>query len=342
MSDASGDEPSHEDGARGRAAGSGERFVDVGEGIRLCYEEFGSREDQSLLLVMGLGTQMIGWHEDFCSELAGRGFHVVRFDNRDNGLSTHLDAIRVPKLWRLLARRFEPGQYDLGALADDAAGLIEALELAPVHVVGASMGGMVAQTLTARRPDLVASLTSMMSNTGHPLKGMPAWSAYRLFLKAAPSEREAYADQIVSLYELVGSRPPLQDLAGVRDRVLRGFDRDHDPRGVGRQLGAVLKSGNRSAELRTIERPTLVIHGRADKLVLPSGGRETARVIPGAELVEIERMGHDLPRGAWPRILDAIASHAGRAAERPRPSPSRSERRGTSTRDRAPAASPSR
>nr|MBA2240459.1 alpha/beta hydrolase [Solirubrobacterales bacterium] len=290
-----------------------EQFCDVGDDISLCYEEFGSREDTTVLLVMGLGTQMIGWHEDFCAELAGRGFHVVRFDNRDNGRSTHLHSVAVPPLWRLVTRRFEPGQYDIGAMAGDAAGLVEALELGPVHVVGASMGGMIAQTLAARRPELVSSLTSIMSNTGHPIKGMPAWSAYRLFLKASPREREAFADQIVALYELVGSRPPLQDLAGVRERALRGFDRDHDPRGVGRQLGAILKSGDRSGELRTIDRPTLVIHGTADKLVLPSGGRETARVIPDAELIEIDDMGHDLPRAAWTQILDAIGGHARRA-----------------------------
>ncbi|UJA20777.1 alpha/beta hydrolase [Thermoleophilia bacterium SCSIO 60948] len=291
-----------------------EKFCDTGEGITLCYEEFGSREDPTALLVMGLGTQMIGWHEDFCAELVDRGFHVVRFDNRDNGLSTHLD-FKPPSLVQLGTRRFGPEQYGVEDMSDDAARLVERLELGPVHVIGASMGGMIAQSLTARRPDLISSLTSIMSNSGHFWKGMPALSAYRLFLKAAPSEREAFADQIVSLYELVGSQGPLQDLDGVRLRAQRGFDRNHDPRGVGRQLGAILKSGNRSQQLRSISRPTTVIHGTVDKLVLPSGGTETARLIPGSELIRIENMGHDLPRGAWDRICDAIATNARRGAE---------------------------
>ena len=290
-----------------------EQFCDIGEGITLCYEEFGSREDPTALLVMGLGTQMIGWHEDFCAELVGRGFHVVRFDNRDNGLSTHLD-FSPPGLSQLMLRRFGPEQYGIEDMADDAARLIERLELGPVHAIGASMGGMIAQSLTARHPELVSSLTSIMSNSGHFWKGMPALGAFPLFLKASPSEREAFADQIVALYDLVGSRPPLQDLDGVRLRAQRGFDRSHDPRGVGRQLGAIMKSGNRSAQLRSIRRPTTVIHGTADKLVMPSGGTETARLIPGAELIRIEHMGHDLPRGAWERICDAIATSARRGA----------------------------
>jgi pimeloyl-ACP methyl ester carboxylesterase len=290
-----------------------ERFCDVGRGITLCYETFGDPADPPVLLIMGLGTQMLGWHEDFCAELAARGFLTVRFDNRDTGRSTHLADRRPPTRGQLLRRRFGPGQYRLADMADDASGLLRELELAPAHVVGASMGGMIAQTLAAHHPELVRTLVSIMSTTGSRLHGQPTWRMYRSFLRRAPRGREAYIEYMTRLFSVIGSSGPLQDLDQVRELIARGYDRDHDPAGPGRQLAAILASGNRTADLRRIAAPTLVIHGAADPLISLSGGRATARAIPDAELMVIDEMGHDLPRPAWPRLIDAIASHARQA-----------------------------
>ena len=294
--------------------GSGERFADVGRGIRLCYETFGEPGDPPLLLVMGLGMQMIGWDDEFCGRLAGRGFHVVRFDNRDAGRSTQVKG-RQPTLAQLVHRRFGSEQYRLSDMAGDAAGLLDALELAPAHVVGVSMGGMIAQTLAAEHPDKVRSLVSIMSTTGHRLQGQPAFGVYRHILGQAPRDRDGYVEYIVRVFRAIASPGFPTDEERVRVRAGRAFDRaGGDSRGTGRQLAAILASGDRTAQLRTIRAPALVVHGDKDKMVSPSGGKATARAIPGARSVTIAGMGHDLPRGAWPRIIDLIAEHA-RAAE---------------------------
>ena len=293
--------------------GSGERFADVGRGIRLCYETFGEPGDPPLLLVMGLGMQMIGWDDDFCAQLAARGFHVVRFDNRDAGLSTHVSG-RQPTAAQLVHRRFGPEQYRLSDMAQDAAGLLEALELAPAHVVGVSMGGMIAQTIAAEHPDAVRSLTSIMSTTGHRFQGQPALGIYRHLLTRAPREREAYVEHVARVFDAIASPGFPRDEPRMRERAARAFDRNPDPRGTGRQLAAILASGDRTAQLRTIRAPTLVVHGDKDRMVSPSGGKATARAIPGARSVTIAGMGHDLPRAAWPQIIELIAEHA-RAAE---------------------------
>jgi pimeloyl-ACP methyl ester carboxylesterase len=253
-----------------------EELTDVGRGITICHEDFGDPSDPPMLLVMGLGMQMVGWHDDFCRELSGRGFRVVRFDNRDTGHSTH-SRFRPPTLRQLVARRFPPEQYGLEDMADDTAGLIEALELGPVHLVGASMGGMISQTLAARRPELVRSFTSLMSNTGSRLTGQPAFSLLRFLLKRAPSERDAFIEHSVLLFRAIGSEGSDDD--EIREIAARSFDRGTDPAGTGRQLGAILWSGNRAKLLRRIQAPTLVIHGTKDRLVRPSGGRATARLI---------------------------------------------------------------
>lgn len=286
-----------------------EQLCDVGRGISLCYESFGDPADPPLLLVMGLGMQMVGWHEDFCGQLAGRGFRVVRFDNRDVGRSTHVGA-RPPSPGQLLSRRFAPDQYTLTDMAADAAGLVRELDMAPAHVVGVSMGGMIAQTLAAQEPKLVRSLASIMSTTGNRWKGQPAFGLYRFLLRQAPREREAYIAHMTHVFEAIGSTGLPQDLDRVREMAARSHDRDHDPAGTGRQLAAILASGDRTAELRRIVAPTLVVHGSVDRLVRPSGGRATARAIPGAKLMVIERMGHDLPSAAFPQLIDAIAEHA--------------------------------
>ena len=292
----------------------GEELTDVGQGITLCHESFGSRSDPPALLVMGLGTQMIAWHDDFCERLARRGFHVTRFDNRDVGRSTHVSG-PVPGLRQLITRRIPDDAYSLEDMADDAARLIEALDLGPAHLVGASMGGMIGQVLAARRPDTVRSLVSIMSNTGSRWAGQPALGAYRYLLGEAPSEREAFVDHAVRLFRAVGSRGLPRDEDRLREMAARSFDRGHSPEGTGRQLGAATKTGDRTRMLRKIQVPTTVIHGTEDRLVRPSGGRATAKAIPDARLVEIEGMGHDLPEAAWDEILDAIEANAARAGD---------------------------
>ncbi len=290
----------------------GEEFTDVGRGITICHESFGDRANPTALLIMGLGTQMLAWREDFCEALASRGFYVVRFDNRDVGLSTHVEG-RPPTLRQLITRRLPEDAYSLEDMADDTARLVETLGLGPVHAVGASMGGMIGQVLAARHADRVASLVSIMSNTGSRWTGQPALGAYRYFLAKAPEDRDAFVEHVMRLFRVVGSREDMFDEDYVRDVTARSFDRDHDSVGVGRQLGAVLKTGNRDAMLRAISAPTLVVHGSEDRLVRPSGGRATAKAVPGGRLLEVDGMGHDLPRGAWPQIIDAIAENAARA-----------------------------
>ena len=285
-----------------------ERLCDVGGEITLCYETFGDPGDPAAILIMGLGAQMVTWQEDFCEELAGRGLYVVRFDNRDIGRSTHLQG-PPPSLAQLL-RYSVPARYTLADMAQDTIGLMDALEIDRAHVIGASMGGMIAQTLAARHPARVRSLVSMMSSTGGRWVGRPALSSYPIFLRKAPREREAFIAHATRLFARIGSRGIPQDVEGTRRIAALSFDRERDRTGAGRQLAAIVASGDRTAELRHIAAPTLVIHGSVDPLISPSGGRATARAIPGAELRTIEGMGHDLPRVLWPRLIDAFAAHA--------------------------------
>jgi pimeloyl-ACP methyl ester carboxylesterase len=291
-----------------------EQFADVDGAIRLCYETMGSESDPPMLLIMGLGMQMIGWPDDFCAQLAGHGFYVVRFDNRDIGRSTRIHG-RPPTPAQLLRRKIDPVLYDLGDMADDAAGLLSKLGLAPAHVVGASMGGMIAQTLSARHPEAVRSLVSIMSMTGGRWSGQPAFRIYPYLLRNAPTEREAYVEHMSRMFGTIGSTGLPQDTERVRDMTARSYDRGHDPAASGRQLGAIIASGDRTSEIRSIATPTLVIHGSNDPMVSPSGGKATAKAIPGARLMIVEGMGHDLPEAAWPQLVPAIADHA-HAADR--------------------------
>jgi pimeloyl-ACP methyl ester carboxylesterase len=286
-----------------------EELTDVGRGITICHESFGDPADPPLLLVMGLGMQMVAWPEAFCRELAGHGFHVTRFDNRDAGRSTHMD-IASPTLRELATRRFRPEQYTLEDMAEDTAGLIAALALGPVHLVGVSQGGMISQTLATRRPELVRSLASIMSNTGSRITGQPTPKVLRSFLKPPPREREAMIEHWTKFFALIGSEgADPGEVRAIADVAL-ARTANPDPRGTERQLGAQLKSGNRTKQLRRIKAPTVVIHGAIDPLIRPSGGRATAKAIPGAKLITIDRMGHDLPTFAWPRIIDAIVANA--------------------------------
>jgi pimeloyl-ACP methyl ester carboxylesterase len=292
-----------------------EEFCDVGGGVTLCYETFGDSDDAPILLIMGLATQMIAWHEDFCDQLAERGFYVVRFDNRDIGRSTHFD-FRPPSVKQMITRRLRPEQYSLSDMAEDTANLLGQLEISPAHVVGASMGGMIGQMLAAEHPEAVRSLTSLMSTTGSRWHGQPALSVYRYLLRPPPRDREGYIERSAQVFGLVGSTGFDRDEQYIRERAGRSYDRGYDVRAGGRQLGAIIASGDRTEILRRIKAPTLVIHGTVDKMIRPSGGRATAKAIPDARLMMIEGMGHDLPRGVWPRLIDAISEHA-RAATRP-------------------------
>jgi pimeloyl-ACP methyl ester carboxylesterase len=290
-----------------------ERFADVGRGITLCYETFGDASDPPLLLIQGLGMQLIGWPEEFCRQFVEHGFHVIRFDNRDAGRSTHMKG-RPPTAGQMLRRRVPGQEYTLSDMAEDTAGLLRELDAAPGHVVGVSMGGMIAQMLAAKHPQTVRSLTSIMSTTGNRWKGQPALSAYRFLLAKPPRTRDEAITRTVRIFEAIGSPGLPKDIDRVRDVAARSWDRDQDRAATGRQLGAVIASGDRTADLRRITAPTLVIHGSGDKLVRPSGGRATARAIPGAKLQIVEGMGHDLPQAAWPQLVDGIVANAGRAA----------------------------
>jgi pimeloyl-ACP methyl ester carboxylesterase len=291
-----------------------ESFCRVGGDIEICFETFGDPADPALLLVMGLGTQMLGWHEDFCNDLAGRGLHVIRYDNRDIGRSTILTDAPVPTLGQILRRDSRAASYTLAEMAADGVGLLDHLGIERAHLVGVSMGGMIAQTIAARRPERVLSLTSIMSSTGNRWRGQPALKTYRQFLRPVSTDRATYIAQTAALFDIIGSPGFEREDDALRELLGAMHDRGHDPGSVTRQLAAILASGNRTAELRRITAPTLVIHGTADKLVAPSGGRATARAIPGARLLMIQGMGHDLPRGAWPQLIGAIVENTGRAA----------------------------
>ncbi|HEU0171093.1 MAG TPA: alpha/beta fold hydrolase [Acidimicrobiales bacterium] len=278
-------------------------------GIELCYETFGESDDPTMLLVMGLGSQMIHWPDDFCAALAGRGYQVVRFDNRDMGESTWFDGGDTPGVRAAIGGGDVAVPYVLADMADDAVGLLDHLGVDRAHVCGVSMGGMIAQTIAIRHPRRVASLTSVMSTTGDPDVGTPTSEAMSALMAPPAATREAYQDAVVHHAHVWGS-PGLFDAERLRETAGRAWDRGYHPEGTARQLVAVVSSGSRSADLAGISVPTLVIHGTADTLVQPSGGERTAEVIPDAKLLVVEGMGHDLPPALWPQMIDAVAGHA--------------------------------
>jgi pimeloyl-ACP methyl ester carboxylesterase len=286
-------------------------------GLSFEYDTFGDRGARPLLLVMGLGAQMILWEEDFCRALADRGHFVVRFDNRDVGLSSKLTAAGVPNVFELMQKVTSGARpdvpYTLDDMADDTAGVLDALGLESAHVVGASMGGMIAQTVAVLHPQRVRSLTSIMSSTGDPSLPPAKPEAMAVLLSPPPSARDAAIEQGVRTWRTIGSPGFPFDEANVRKRAALAYDRCFHPEGTARQLAAILGHGSRRARLAHLKVPTLVIHGAADPLVPIEGGRDTAAAIPGAELLVIEGMGHDLPQGAWPQIVGAIATHTERA-----------------------------
>ena len=288
-----------------------ESFARVGD-LDICYETFGDPDDPAMLLIMGLGTQMVAYHDEFCAQLADRGFYVIRHDNRDIGRSTHLDAAPVPSFVQL-AKRDRRSPYTLADMAGDSVGVLDALGIEKAHIVGTSMGGMIAQTIAIRSPERTLSLVSIMSNTGDFFHGQPALTMYAVLLKPSPRERDGFIEHAVEMFSKIGGTGFPPEVEDLREIASLSYDRGHDARGSQRQLWAIVADRDRAPELRKLTVPATVIHGAQDKLVRPSGGRATARAIPGARLVEIPGMGHGLPRGAWPAIIGAIADTAARA-----------------------------
>jgi pimeloyl-ACP methyl ester carboxylesterase len=289
-------------------------------GLEICYQEMGTPDAEPLLLIMGLGVPMLGWDERFCEMLAGRGFRVIRFDNRDVGRSTKLRAAGVPKPMDILLRRRGTAPYLLRDMADDATGLMDHLGIASAHVVGVSMGGMIAQTVAIRRPQRIRSLVSIMSTPGDRWwRRLPTWQALGALVATPERGRDAAIEESVRMFRTIGSPGYPFDEARIREVAGASYDRSHSRAGIVRQFQASTSSGDRTRLLRQLRLPATVIHGADDPLVRPSAGRATARAIPGARLRMIPGMGHDLPRELWPTFVEEIAAAAARATKHPGP-----------------------
>ena len=283
-------------------------------GIEIVYDTFGEPSAPPMLLVMGLGGQMIAWDEEFCAALAAQGYWVIRFDNRDVGLSTKFDQAGVPDVLAMMQAQ-EQGEaiqppYTLRDMADDVVGLLDTLEIESAHVVGISMGGMIAQTMAIHHPDRLRTLTSIMSSTGNPDLPPPRPEAVAILVTPAPTDREGYVESAVKTWRVLDGPGFPFDEERTRERAGRAFDRGLSPEGTMRQLAAIMASGSRKEALQSVAVPTLVIHGDADPLVPVECGIDTANSVPGAELLIIEGMGHSLPPGATPRVVGAITRHA--------------------------------
>jgi pimeloyl-ACP methyl ester carboxylesterase len=278
-------------------------------GLDIVYDTFGNASAPPMLLVMGLGGQMIAWDDEFCAALAGLGYWVIRFDNRDVGLSTKFDQAGIPDIPAMMQGAPIPPPYSLRDMAADAVGLLDALDIESAHVVGVSMGGMIAQEMAINWPDRVRTLTSIMSTTGDPeLPTCPDTAA--LLVAPAPTDREGYLEHSLQIWRVLnGPHLPL-DEKRTREQAGNSFDRGLSPAGTMRQLAAIIGSRSRREALTAVRVPTLVIHGDADPLVPVEGGIDTAEAIPGAELLIIEGMGHNLPPAVAPRVIEAIVRHA--------------------------------
>jgi pimeloyl-ACP methyl ester carboxylesterase len=280
-------------------------------GIELEYDSFGDPTDPALLLVMGFTAQMTAWEEAFCQRLAGGGRFVVRFDNRDCGLSTKLDGVTVDMgaLLGVMAGGPAPAvPYLLSDMAADAIAVLDDLGIEQAHILGASMGGMIVQTIAIEHPERVLTLTSVMSTTGEPEYGQAKPEAMAALLTPPPADRAAYVQQALDTWKVFSS-PRYYDPDKVAKRAGDGYDRSFYPEGAMRQLGAIVASGSRADGLQALSVPTLVIHGRADTLITLSGGNRTAELVPGANLLVLNDMGHDLPEPLWPVVVDAVLSH---------------------------------
>jgi pimeloyl-ACP methyl ester carboxylesterase len=289
---------------------SEERIAKVGE-IELCYQSFGDPGRKPMLLIMGLGSQMILWPDGLCRMLAERGFLVIRFDNRDVGRSTKLSG--TPSLTAAVSGQGHDAPYTLDDMAADAAGLLGELGIEAAHVAGASQGGMIAQTLAIRHPERVISMASIMSTTGDRRVGQAHPEAIPALMTRLPHDRESYVSVFAQLRKAIGSPGFEVDEGHLRRLAERCYERGYFPEGTLRQLVAVVASGDRTDELRRLRVPTVVIHGEADPLIDVSGGRATAEAIPDAELLLIDGMGHDLPPGTWQAIVDAVVANTERS-----------------------------
>jgi pimeloyl-ACP methyl ester carboxylesterase len=285
-----------------------EEARDIGPSkIRLTYERLGDPASPPVLLIMGGGAQMIAWPDGFCKELTSQGLYLVRFDNRDSGLSTHFTNAPEPDLYAAMAGDFSMVAYTLSDMAADTVGLMDALGFDSMHLVGASMGGMIAQTVAIEYPARVRSLTSMMSTTGDSSVGQPDFKALSHLGGPPRNDRQGFIEWQIRAFKAIGSpRYPFDETA-VAERAGLAWDRDHDPFGMLRQSVAVLKSGDRTEQLHSLNVPTLVIHGSDDKMCNVSGGQATAAAIPGAELVIFEGMGHGFPQPLWTEFATLIS-----------------------------------
>ncbi len=288
-------------------------------GIRIEYETFGNPSPRPLLLIIGLGGQLLQWDENLCRDLAARGHYVIRYDNRDTGLSTRFDAAGEPDIMAALGKIMggdkSVAPYTMEDMADDAAGLLDALKIPAAHICGMSMGGMIAQTLAIRHPARVLSLISIYSTTGNPRLPQPGPEVLEALLTLPPTEREASIEHMLRMFRMIGGPGFPLDEAWTRRTVAASYDRGFYTPGVARQLLAILTQKDRTAALASVKAPTLVVHGTDDPLVPADAGKATAAAIPGAELMLIEGMGHDLPHGgAWPKIVEAIAVHTQKTA----------------------------
>ena len=283
-------------------------------GIQIEYDTFGKHGDQPLLLITGLALQLIHWDEAICEQLARRGHYVIRFDNRDAGLSTKFAEGGTPDIGQIIEAQMKGEKirppYTIEDMADDAVGLLDALEIEKAHICGMSMGGMIAQTIALNHRQRILSLISIYSQTGNPALPLPTPKALECLLTPPPVEREANITYTLDVWRTFSGKGFPQDEDWHRKIAAQAYDRAFYPEGVARQLAAVLTQKNRKPELGSVCVPTLVIHGTEDPLVLLEGGKDTAEAIPGAELIIIDGMGHDLPHGgAWPQIVDAIVNH---------------------------------
>jgi pimeloyl-ACP methyl ester carboxylesterase len=283
-------------------------------GVTIAYDTFGHEGDTPLLLIMGLGSQMILWDEDFCRQLASKGYRVIRFDNRDIGLSTTFNRMAVPDLTAVtetLLRGDVPWlPYTLDDMARDAVALLEALGHDSAHIVGESMGGMIGQIMAVHFPEHLRTLTTIMSSTGDPGLPPPKPEVLEILYAPFPTDRPGYVDAFVRAFQVLSGLDTPVDNARARKWAEKSFDRGLNPPGVTRQYAAILAAGDRTAELTTVSVPTLVVHGDQDPLMPLECGRATAAAIPGARLEIIEGMGHALPVAVWPQVIAAIANHA--------------------------------
>jgi pimeloyl-ACP methyl ester carboxylesterase len=286
-------------------------------GIDIEYDTFGDPADPAMLLIMGLATQLTAWDPRFCGMLAERGYHVIRFDNRDIGLSTAFDQVPDPDLFAILGGDPSTAPYVLADLAADSAGLLDALGIEQAHVVGVSMGGMIAQELAIKYPERVLSLCSFMSTTGDHEVGQASQEALAVLLSPPGADRERSIERGMNVLRIIGSSTP--GLAATdewrRDRVTAAYDRSFRPAGGARQLAAIAASPDRTEGLRALTMPVLVLHGDQDPLVNVSGGRATAEAVPGAELIIYPGLGHDLPDPLWPEFVEAITRNATKATK---------------------------